>query len=138
MFHVTPPQKETKEIVLKKREWKWLSCNKTKKLFAISPQKEKVKVTWRSKCGDQTEEGAHLQFVKKGPWEVDSVLEMCFNLIQIFDLINIFIVNIWKVSWRPRCNNCKKKNGTPFFFSNSDKEKHIHNQSTDNFQLRSN
>ena len=94
MFHVRPPQKETKEIVLKKREWKWLSCNKTKKLFAMSPQKEKVKVTWRSKCGDQTEEGAHLQFVKKGPWEVDSVLEMCFNLIQIFDLINIFIVNI--------------------------------------------
>ena len=85
---------EKQKNLSSKRESEKDSHATKQKMFAISPKKEKVKVTWTSKCGDQTEEGAHLQFVKKGPWEVDSVLEMCFNLIQIFDLINIFNVNI--------------------------------------------
>ena len=88
------PRSRNKRICPQKERVKKTLMQQNKKMFAISPQKEKVKVTWTSKCGDQTEEGAHLQFVKKGSWEVDSVLEMCFNLIQIFDLINIFNVNI--------------------------------------------
>ena len=89
-----PEVEKQKNLSSKRERVKNTLMQQNKKMFAISPQKEKVKVTWTSKCGDQTEEGAHLQFVKKGPWEVDSVLEMCFNLIQIADLINIFNVNI--------------------------------------------
>ena len=90
-----PEVEKQKNLSSKRERVKNTLMQQNKKMFAISPQKEKVKVTWTSKCGDQTEEGAHLQFVKKGPWEVDSVLEMCFNLIQIADLINIFNVNIY-------------------------------------------